>query len=218
MSISKPQNRDEMRQYILTKLGAPVIEINVADEQIDIAIDDAFQYFNERSHSYGTENLYLTFTATAEFVTAFTSFTTKNTSQTGDGVVPIPDRPTVSAEGMVSELTLISPGAGYPPNNIKQNSVQTSETGNIDIVTQENKDIQTESSLNIVYDTALGSDSSGTGLTVLIGPQRTTKNGITSVTINTQSLSSVWIGEPKVRDIRKRYEKIFSTTHKTPHH
>ncbi len=61
MSISKPQNRDELRQNILTRLGAPVIEINVAFEQIDIAIDDAFQYFNERSHIYGTENLYLTF-------------------------------------------------------------------------------------------------------------------------------------------------------------
>ena len=64
MSISSPQNRDEFRQYILTKLGAPVIEINVAEEQIDIAIDDAFQYFNERSHFYGTENIFFFLSAT----------------------------------------------------------------------------------------------------------------------------------------------------------
>ena len=77
MSISSPQNRDEFRQYILTKLGAPVIEINVADEQIDIAIDDAFQYFNERSHFLGTENMYLTTRITPEFTAAFTSFALK---------------------------------------------------------------------------------------------------------------------------------------------
>ena len=29
MSIARPQNRDEFRQYVLTKLGAPVLEINV---------------------------------------------------------------------------------------------------------------------------------------------------------------------------------------------
>ena len=44
MSISKPQNRTEFKQHILTKLGAPVLEINVSDEQMDIAIDDAFQF------------------------------------------------------------------------------------------------------------------------------------------------------------------------------
>jgi cysteine synthase len=55
MSIARPQNRDEFRQHVLTKLGAPVIEINVAEEQMDIAIDDAFQYYNERSHFLGTE-------------------------------------------------------------------------------------------------------------------------------------------------------------------
>ena len=60
MSIARPQDRTEFRQYVLTKLGAPVTEINVADEQIDIAIEDAFQYFNERSHFLGTERMYLT--------------------------------------------------------------------------------------------------------------------------------------------------------------
>ena len=185
MSISRPQNRDEFRQYILTKLGAPVIEINVAQEQIDIAIDDAFQYFNERSHSYGTENLYLTFRATAEFVTAFTSFETRNTSQTGKGDIPIPGRPTISAEGMVSELTLVTPGAGYPPNNITQNSIQTTEESNIDITNQEGSDLETETGLNIIYEANPTDDSKGQGLTVMIGPQRTTKNGITNVTINT---------------------------------
>ena len=55
MSVSKPQNREEFKQYILTRLGAPVLEVNVADEQMDVCIDDAFQYFNERNHFNGVE-------------------------------------------------------------------------------------------------------------------------------------------------------------------
>ncbi len=38
MSVSKPQNRSEFKQHILTKLGSPVLEVNVSDEQMDIAI------------------------------------------------------------------------------------------------------------------------------------------------------------------------------------
>ena len=67
MSIASPQNREEFKQHILMKLGAPVLQINVADEQLDIAINDAFQYYNERSHFYGTERMYLTFEATRQF-------------------------------------------------------------------------------------------------------------------------------------------------------
>ena len=35
MSVAKPQNRDEFKQNIKTRLGAPVLEINVSDEQMD---------------------------------------------------------------------------------------------------------------------------------------------------------------------------------------
>lgn len=59
MSIASPQSRPEFKQYIKTKLGSPVLEINVADEQMDLAINDAFQYFNERNHFNGVERAYL---------------------------------------------------------------------------------------------------------------------------------------------------------------
>ena len=59
MSVSKPQNRSEFKQHILTKLGSPVLEVNVSDEQMDIAIDDAFQYFHERNHFNGVERVYI---------------------------------------------------------------------------------------------------------------------------------------------------------------
>ena len=185
MSVARPQNRDEFRQYVLTKLGAPVIEINVADEQIDIAIEDAFQYFNERSHFLGTERMYLTWRITGEFVEAFTSYRVEETSQQGTGSVPIPGRPTARAEGMVAELTLISPGSGYPGNGVPLTGVRTNELSGTDIpiTTQSGLDLQTQSGDDIVYSTR-SEKGNGQGLTVNIGRQRTTTMGITTVTID----------------------------------
>jgi len=56
--MAKPASRTELKQYCLRQLGAPVLEINVADEQIDDLIDDALQYFQER-HFDGVEKMYL---------------------------------------------------------------------------------------------------------------------------------------------------------------
>ena len=56
--MAKPTTRDELKEYCLRQLGAPVLEINVADEQIDDLLDDTLQYFNER-HFDGVEKTYL---------------------------------------------------------------------------------------------------------------------------------------------------------------
>ena len=54
----KPANRQDFIDYCLRKLGAPVLEINVDDEQIEDAVDDGIQMFNER-HFDGVERMYL---------------------------------------------------------------------------------------------------------------------------------------------------------------
>ena len=46
--MAKPTSRQELIDYCLRQLGAPVLEINVDDDQIDDAVDDALQLFNER--------------------------------------------------------------------------------------------------------------------------------------------------------------------------
>jgi hypothetical protein len=70
MSVSKPATRTELKNYCLRKLGAPVLEINVADQQIEDSIDDALQYFHER-HFDGSERMYLKHKLTADDVTRF---------------------------------------------------------------------------------------------------------------------------------------------------
>ena len=46
--MAQPSTRQELINYCKRKLGAPVLEINVADEQIDDLVDDAIQFFQER--------------------------------------------------------------------------------------------------------------------------------------------------------------------------
>ena len=41
--MAKPSSRQELIDYSLRRLGAPVLEINVDDDQIDDLVDDALQ-------------------------------------------------------------------------------------------------------------------------------------------------------------------------------
>ena len=46
--MSQPSTRQELIDYCKRQLGAPVLEINIADEQVEDLLDDAIQYFQER--------------------------------------------------------------------------------------------------------------------------------------------------------------------------
>ena len=63
--MAQPNSRSEFKNYLLRQLGAPVLEINVADEQIDDIIDDALQYFHER-HFDGVLQTYLKYKVTQD--------------------------------------------------------------------------------------------------------------------------------------------------------
>ena len=63
--MAKPSSRQELIDYSLRRLGAPVLEINVDDDQIDDLVDDALQIFNER-HFDGVERMYLKYKFTQD--------------------------------------------------------------------------------------------------------------------------------------------------------
>ena len=63
--MAKPSTRQGLIDYCLRQLGAPVLEINVDDDQIDDLVDDAIQYFNER-HFDGVEKMYLKYKITED--------------------------------------------------------------------------------------------------------------------------------------------------------
>ena len=169
MSVASPKNRQEFKQYILSKLGAPVLQINVADEQLDIAINDAFQYWNERSHFYGTERVYLTTPVNSAFVEHFTSFE-HNLTEQGPG-------PEVYAPGMVDQLEITSPGTKYPYNPEPANSTSSSDAVELD--TDPQKDAITADNGDFIILDTLG--GSGKNLTVWVGTERTELMGLVNV-------------------------------------
>ena len=56
--MATPSTRAEFKTYCLRKLGFPVIEINVDDDQVEDRIDDALSYFQDY-HFDGTEKMYM---------------------------------------------------------------------------------------------------------------------------------------------------------------
>ena len=48
--MAKPASRSELITYAKRQLGEPVVEVNVADEQAEDCLDDAFQMYQERHY------------------------------------------------------------------------------------------------------------------------------------------------------------------------
>ena len=63
--MAQPSTRQELIDFCKRRLGAPVLEINVDDDQLDDLVDDALQYFQER-HYDGVERMYLKYEVTQE--------------------------------------------------------------------------------------------------------------------------------------------------------
>ena len=55
--MATPTDRDSFKEYCLRKLGKPVVEINVSDDQIDDRVDQALKYFHDY-HFDGSEKTY----------------------------------------------------------------------------------------------------------------------------------------------------------------
>ena len=63
--MAKPNSRGTLINYALRQLGAPVLEVNIDDDQIHDLVDDTIQYFNER-HYNGIERTYLKYKITQD--------------------------------------------------------------------------------------------------------------------------------------------------------
>jgi len=88
--MSKLQSVADLKSYVLRRLGSPVINIEVADDQVTDRIEDAIQLFVER-HYDGVEETYVKITTSAADVT--------------NGYFSIPDN-------VVAVTTLLEPNTG----------------------------------------------------------------------------------------------------------
>lgn len=86
--MAQPSSRQQLIDYCLRKLGAPILEINVAQEQIEDLVDDAIQFFQER-HFDGVIQNYLKYQITQEDIDrgrGKVGITTTSVNNTIDGI------------------------------------------------------------------------------------------------------------------------------------
>jgi hypothetical protein len=69
--MANPSSRAELKNYCLRRLGEPVVDVNVDDDQLEDRIDDALKFYQDY-HYDGTERIFLNFTSTTyvPYVTA----------------------------------------------------------------------------------------------------------------------------------------------------
>lgn len=78
--MAQISSRDDLYYYIKRRLGYPVVEINLHDDQIDDRIDDALQFYQDY-HYDAIEKVYLSHTITASNLV----FTTASTGTFANG-------------------------------------------------------------------------------------------------------------------------------------
>jgi hypothetical protein len=66
--MTKPNSRQTFIDYCLRSLGAPVVEINVDDDQVEDRVDEALQFY-QHYHSDAIEKVYLKHQITADDIT-----------------------------------------------------------------------------------------------------------------------------------------------------
>jgi LEA14-like dessication related protein len=86
--MASPNSRQGLIEYCLRKLGKPVLEINVDDDQIGDLVDDALQYFHER-HFDGIERVYLKHQLNAEEKSIIRSGIQTSVGTSGIGVTNV---------------------------------------------------------------------------------------------------------------------------------
>ena len=102
--MASPTSKSELKEYCLRRLGKPVLEINVSDDQVDDNIDYAIQKF-QQYHYEGAERVYLKHKFTAAEITAgkanSTTLATDGTTEWSEqnAFVPVPEHIT-SIEGI----------------------------------------------------------------------------------------------------------------------
>ena len=112
-----PRNRGQLINYGLRQLGAPILEINIDDDQLHDAVNDTVQIYQER-HYNGIERMYLKYKITQDDVDRGTA---KGTS--GVGIVTTSGISTNTATTVSSEFYETSNFLAVPENILGVNRI-----------------------------------------------------------------------------------------------
>ena len=119
--MAQPTSRSELIEYCKRQLGAPVLEINVADEQCGDVIDDALQYFYER-HYDGVLQTYLKYKVTQDDIDRGTASVKAGSSNTL-GITTTSTEATIVGVGVTFNFYENSNYIQVPPSVIGINKI-----------------------------------------------------------------------------------------------
>ena len=113
----KPDSRGRLINYGLRQLGAPILEINIDDDQLHDAVNDTIQIYQER-HYNGIERMYLKYKITQDDIDRGTA---KGTG--GVGIVTTSGISTNTATTVSSEFYETSNFLAVPENILGVNRI-----------------------------------------------------------------------------------------------
>lgn len=137
--MAVPINRNEFKEYCLRKLGKPVIEINVDDDQVEDRIDECLKYYWDY-HFDGAEKIYFKHQVTGKERSGAANTITINNGGTGysnSDTISITNGVNGSfsintyANGTISNINILNPGTGY--SNSSTISITTSGGSNANV-------------------------------------------------------------------------------------
>ena len=96
--MAQPTSREGLIDYAKRQLGFPVLEINVADEQFQVLLDDAIQIYQER-HYDGIARMYLKYKITQDDID-------RGQARGGDSTLGITTTTTTSTVGLSTTFEL----------------------------------------------------------------------------------------------------------------
>ena len=120
-----PRNRGQLINYGLRQLGAPILEINIDDDQLHDAASDTIQIYQER-HYDGIERMYLKYKITQDDIDRGTANGTG-----GVGIVTTSGISTNTATTVSSEFYETSNFLAVPDNILGVNRIFKFDTSSI---------------------------------------------------------------------------------------
>ena len=141
--MAAPQTRTEFKEYCLRALGKPVINVNVADEQIEDRIDEALRYYADY-HYDGAEQVYYKYEITGkEFPGAANTINiqTVGTGYSNTDTITISGGSGANASivttptGAIQEVLITEPGRGYSNNSAITINTSTGTGANLSLIT-----------------------------------------------------------------------------------
>lgn len=168
--MAVPASRAEFKEYCLRKLGKPVIEINVDDDQIDDRIDEALKYFWDY-HFDGSEKIYYKYKINGNEANSAINNIVINNGGTGysnsqtvtfTGGSGAQANVSTFSNGTIKSLNFTSFGYGYTANSTAVFSSNTGSGANLSVTVGDGAIILPDNIIGAVRVFPIGDPTVGT--------------------------------------------------------